>query len=327
MSDARVSRLGAGIDVGQGKCVAVLVDEGGQVLAESRIRTPPGADDLIDTLVEMAEELRGIAGGLDGLGVGLPGLVTADGVLRYAPNLVDVSELPIRSRLQERLELPVVVDNDSNCAIWAEHRYGALQGVNDAVLVTIGGGVGTGVLVGGRLIKGANGFAGELGHIVVDPDGERCGCGRVGCWETVASAEALTREAQKLARAGEAPRLLSMVGGDVKKIRGEHVMAAAREGGEGAISIVDDFARRIASGLSNYVTLLDPAKILIGAAIGGEFDLIVEPLRRHLDAMVFGVSHRPPVHLEPAALGDRAGALGAADLGRSLAAPAAVAAR
>ncbi|MEM9607900.1 MAG: ROK family protein [Actinomycetota bacterium] len=312
----RADALGVGIDVGGTKSLGVVVDASGSVLAESRVPTPDGADELLAMLEAVIGELTELAGDVAGVGVGVPGIVVADGRRRYAPNLVGADELPVRELLAERVDVPVVVANDTDCAVWAEHSLGAAQGHSEAVLVTLGTGIGSGIIAQGGLQLGANGFAGELGHHIVQPAGRLCSCGRRGCWETVASATALARMAAEAVEGGVTGALHSLAGGDPSSLRGEQVTKAAREGDEGALAVIDEFTRWVGIGLANCVDLLDPSLILVGGGLVAEQELLLPRIRRHCRDHLFAAEHRPEVAIEPAGLGERAGALGAAVLGR-----------
>ena len=232
----------AGIDVGGTKCLGVVLDDSGAVLDEIRRPTSRRPDELIDALVALAGELAPF----DSLGVGVPGLVTRGGVLRAAPHLIDVAELDVSSRLTSRLGIDVHVDNDATCATLAEWELGAAQGANDVVGVTLGTGIGGGIVADGRLLRGTNGFAGEFGHMVVDPDGLACPCGRRGCWERYASGGALGDQGREAVAGRTGERIAHLAGGDPAAIRGEHVQQAALDGDETALGVIDGFARWVA---------------------------------------------------------------------------------
>ncbi|MEO1062208.1 MAG: ROK family protein [Actinomycetota bacterium] len=313
---AERSGLGVGVDIGGTKSLGVLVDDQGEVLAESRVPTPDGASELLDMVAAVVAELTELAGAVDGVGVGVPGIVDAEGRLRYAPNLVGADELAVRELLQLRFDVPIVVANDTDCAAWAEHTLGAARGHGEAMLVTLGTGIGTSIIVDGRVQLGANGFAGELGHHVVDPVGVECSCGNRGCWETKASATGLARLAVETIGRGRGGVLKSLVADDPSSLRGEHVTRAAREGDQTAIEIIDEFAGWVALGLANGVAILDPSLIVVGGGLVAEHELLLDPVRSRFDGMIFANGHRPQVTIVPAALGERAGALGAAVLAR-----------
>ena len=317
-SSGRASQLDstallAGIDIGGTKCLGLCLAMDGSVVVEERTPTPKGAENLCDTVAAVVEALAANAGApIGAVGVGAPGLVDRNGVLRAAPNLIGVAEMPIRDMLVERLDLPVTVDNDATCATEAEWRHGAATGASDALLITLGTGIGGGVVSGGVLQRGANGFMSEPGHMVVDPNGPPCVCGRRGCWERYASGSGLARLARDAAFGGRAAAVVDAAGGDPQAVRGEHVTAAARAGDSAAREILDEFAWWLALGLANLTNLFDPEVIVLGGGLVEESDLLLEPIRRLFDGLLYASTHRPRPHLVPAVLGERAGAMGAA---------------
>lgn len=291
------------------------VSAAGQIEAEHRVPTPAGPDAIVDAIVDVVTAL----GPVQRFGVGAPGLVDRDGVLRMAPNLPGVVELGLRRQLAERFpDTLVVVDNDATCAAWAERQAGAAQGFDEAILVTLGTGIGGGLISGGQLARGANGFAGEIGHMVVDPNGPQCVCGKRGCWERFASGSGLRRLALEAAHAGRAPRLVDLAGGDPDSVRGEHVTAACLEGDGGALAVMERFGWWVALGLANLAYLFDPQVFVIGGGLVEAGDLLIEPTRASFAELLAGAAqgYRPLVPIVPAALGERAGAIGAAHLAR-----------
>lgn len=303
--------LRAGIDVGGTKCLGVVLDEAGAVVGEQRLPTPKGPDAIIDTLVDLCGRL-GDFGDFGTVGVGVPGLVTRDGVLKAAPNLVDITDFRVGALLAERLSQRVEVDNDATCAAVAEWKTGAGRGVDDFVMVTLGTGIGGGVIAGGRLLRGANGFSGEIGHMVIDPSGPPCPCGRRGCWERFASGSGLGSLAREAAIAKRLPRVVELAGGDPERVRGEHVQAAASEGDDEALAVIDTFARWVAIGLVNLTNLLDPAAIVLGGGLAASGELYLEPIGRWFGELLYSPDLRPHPRLVFAQLGERAGAVGAA---------------
>ena len=307
------SPLVAGVDIGGTKCLGLCLSADGTVLVEERLPTPRGASNLADTVAAVVEALEANAGArIRAVGVGAPGLVDHTGVLRAAPNLIGVTEMPIREMLTERLHVPVTVDNDATCATEAEWRHGAASGAKDALLITLGTGIGGGVVSGGALQRGANGFMSEPGHVVVDPNGPPCVCGRRGCWERYASGSGLARLARDAAFGGRAAAVVDTAGGDPESVRGEHVTSAARAGDPEAREILEEFAWWLALGLANLTNLFDPEVIVLGGGLVEESDLLLEPIRRLYEGLLYAPAHRPRPRLEPAMLGERAGAMGAA---------------
>jgi glucokinase len=297
-----------GIDVGGTKCLAVVLDEHGEVIQEGRRATPKGPDAIIDTLTELALSLAPF----DSVGVGVPGLVARDGVLQAAPNLVDINHFQVGPLLTQRLGVQVEVDNDATCAAVAEWKVGAARGATECVMVTLGTGIGGGVIAGGQLIRGANGFTGEIGHMVVDPDGPPCPCGRRGCWERYASGSGLGRLAREAAVGNRLQRVVALAGGDAEQVRGEDVQAAAVEGDADALQVIDHFGRWVALGLVNLTNVLDPQLIVLGGGLAASADLYLGPIQSWFTRLLYAPDLRPHPTLEFAQLGAHAGAVGAA---------------
>lgn len=297
-----------GIDVGGTKCLGVILDDAGEVIEEQRRPTPKGPEAIIATLAELAK----VMGPWDSVGIGVPGLVTRSGVLRAAPNLVDITNFEVGALLSAELGTTVYVDNDGTCAAAAEWKSGAARGVDDFVMVTLGTGIGGGVIAGGALIRGANGFTGEIGHMVVDPDGPPCPCGRRGCWERYASGSGLARLAREAAVGRRLERVVSLAGGDAEKVRGEDVQAAAREGDSDALEVIDSFGRWVALGLANLTNILDPESFVLGGGLAASADLYLGPIQKWFTQLLYAPHLRPHPTLMFAQLGERAGAVGAA---------------
>lgn len=302
-----------GLDLGGTKCLGVAVDQAGQVLAEHRVPTPgEDGEQLLDAMAVLVGEIAAAVGDLpSSVGVGAPGLVDADGVLRFAPNLPGATGLPIAGGLSRRLGLPVQVENDVTCAAFAEWKAGAAMGFSDVLLAALGTGIGGGLVVGGQLARGTNGFAGEIGHMVVDPHGPPCPCGQRGCWERYASGAGLARLAQEAVEAGSAPEILALAGSSAQ-VRGEHVMASARAGDDGALAVLGTFSWWLALGLANLTNLLDPACIVVGGGLVEDLSQWLDATRAAYAGLVVGAHARPEVPIVPAQLGARAGAVGAA---------------
>jgi glucokinase len=297
-----------GIDVGGTKCLGVVLDDAGTVIEERRRPTPRGPDAIVDTLTELATSL-GVHGWL---GIGVPGLVTRDGVLRAAPNLVDIHDFRVGEMLSARLGFNVAVDNDGTCAAAAEWQVGAARGHTDVIMVTLGTGIGGGVIASNMLIRGANGFTGEIGHMVVDPDGPPCPCGRRGCWERFASGSGLGRLAREAAVGKRLRRVVELAGGETDRVRGEHVQRAAQEGDPEALAVVDQFGRWVALGLVNLTNMLDPQMFVIGGGLAASADLYLGPIQKWFTQLLYAPDLRPHPLLRFAELGEQAGAVGAA---------------
>ncbi|CAN5737769.1 ROK family glucokinase [soil metagenome] len=308
-----------GLDLGCTKVLGVVLDPTGDgpPLAEVRLPTPRGEPAVVAVLTEVVERLRKALPDerrerLCAIGVGAPGLVDRAGILRYGPNLPGVVDCDLATAVETTTGLATVVDNDASAAAWAEHELGAGRGCDHLVLVTLGTGIGAGFVVEGEPMRGAHGFAGEPGHMVVQPDGPPCPCGRRGCWERFASGSGLGRLAREAAHAGQADRVLELADGDPEDVRGEHVTLGASEGDVQALGVLDRFGWWVALGVANLVNVLDAEKVVIGGGLAEAGDLVLAPTRAAFSQLVLAVDHRPPVPIVPAELGERAGAIGAA---------------
>jgi glucokinase len=308
-----------GVDVGGTKCLGVVLAADGSVVAEHRTLTPRGSEAIVAMLAAMVQRLRVDMGEeIPTVGIGVPGLVDRSGVLRFAPNLPDVVDVDLARVLGKLLPGTALrVDNDATCAGWAERSHGAAVGADHVVLVALGTGIGGGIIVDGRVFRGSFGFAGEIGHMVVDPNGPPCPCGGRGCWERYASGTGLGRLGREAALGGRAARVVDLAGGDAEAVRGEHVTAAAAEGDEGAQAIMAAFGWWLALGLANLTCVFDPECFVIGGGLVAAGDLLLEPARRSFVELLEGSGHRPEISIVPALLGERAGAIGAAALART----------
>ena len=287
-----------GVDVGGTKIIGVAVDPDDpvRVLRRHRVDTPATADGVLDAIAACA---RAVGVG-SRLGIGLPGLVGADQVLRAAPNLRCMVDVPVIGPLVDRLgDVDVVVDNDANCALRAELSCGVARGCDDVVLVTLGTGIGGAIALDGKVRMGNDGFAGEPGHMLVDPHGPLCPCGRRGCWERYASGSGLSLLAEQ---AG------------LGSTEGEAVIDLTRSGDTAARAVVDRFAWWIAAGLASIADLLDPALFVQGGGASASADLWLDEVRRSLVDQTLGGRDRS-TRVEIAAAGPDAGGIGAALLG------------
>ncbi|CAB4574304.1 unannotated protein [freshwater metagenome] len=290
-----------GIDVGGTKMLAVAVDRSQptEILAQHLVSTPSSAEGVISSLLELAQ----MCGTEGHLGIGLAGLVEDGEVLRAAPNLQCMIDVPVRSALEGALGVPVYIENDATCALVAEMTYGVAQGIDDTVLVTLGTGIGGGVAIGGSIRRGAHGFAGEPGHMCVDPAGPLCVCGRNGCWERYASGSGVVWLAQQRGlatdRSGHA-------------ITGEVLVDLARGGDALALDVWAEFAEWLARGLANLADVLDPELFVIGGGLVSVSDLYLERTRELFADEVLGGRSRRRTRIEPAQSGPSAGAIGAA---------------
>lgn len=303
-----------GVDVGGSKILAVNADPStGKILHQVETPTPTSSKDALAVAIgDVVETLIEIGGMPAAIGIGVPGLVDKSGLLRYGPNVPGVFSLDIGHELRSRFGKPVAVDNDATNAARAEHALGAARGYDDAVLVTQGTGIGGGIIVNGKIVRGAHGFAGEPGHMLIDPAGYECACGRIGCWETVSSGAGLRNIAQKLVSAGRGARILELAEGEHSHIRGEHVAQAFAEGDDDAAAVVQEFATWVARGLGSLVSILDPGVIVLGGGVMKFGESFLDSVQEQLLDFSMGFRYREPVPVVPAQLGPAAGAIGGA---------------
>lgn len=302
--------LAVGVDVGGTKILSGLVDADGHILRTSRRPTPRSAEDLVSAIVAAIGDVTGEGDGPLPLGCGFPGLVTRHGIARYGPN-ISLREFGLRDALITQLgSADVVVENDANAAAWAEFAVGAGRAVHDTMaMFTLGTGVGGGLVIGGRLHRGANGFGGELGHIVLEVDGEPSASGIHGVLEAYASGTAVERMATQAQAEG---RLVGTpLDGPTSPI-GQAVTDAARDGVPVAVEILATVGRYLGLGAAAIVNALDPELVVVGGGAGAAGELVLGPARTALRAHLMGAEHRPEVPLVSALLGPEAGLVGVA---------------
>ena len=313
--------LTIGVDVGGTKVAAGLVDEQGTILSATRRPTPSTSPVAVaDTIAAVVAELRREAGErpVEAVGVGAAGFIDrARSTVLIAPNLAWRDE-PLRDSVAALVGLPVVVENDANAMAWAEYRFGAGRGVDDLVCITVGTGIGGGLVLDGGLYRGSFGVGAEVGHMQVVPDGHRCGCGQRGCWEQYASGRALVREAREIASTSEvtATRLLELGDGSPDGINGPEVTRAAQEGDPAALECFEIVGHWLGQGLADLAAVLDPGLFVIGGGVSDAGDLLLDPARETFRRALTGHAHRPEASIVRAQLGPEAGMVGAADLAR-----------
>jgi glucokinase len=306
-----------GVDIGGTKIAAGVVSATGEILARARRETPAhDPDQIAHDVAALVTELAGPRSDVVAVGVACAGFVDRTGsTVLFAPNLAWRDE-PLKRRLEAVVDHPVIIENDANAAAWGEFRYGAAHEADDMVLVTVGTGIGGGVVVDSRLLRGAYGVGGELGHMRVVPDGIRCGCGNRGCWEVYASGNALVREARELVASGtpHGAALAEACGGDPAALRGHDVTTVAHAGDAAAIELLADLGGWLGEGAASVSAILDPELIVIGGGVVAAGDLLMDPARAAYGRQLTGRGHRPVAEFVPAALGNDAGLIGAAAL-------------
>jgi glucokinase len=302
-----------GVDVGGTKIAAGVVTREGEILNEVRYPSAGPRERLLSTIARAVNEVKnGFEVG--GTCLAVPGTVsTAENKIIDAPNLHEIEGVPLKDELEERTGFSTTVENDANAAAWGEYRFGAGSEATHLVFITLGTGVGGGVISHGVLLRGAQGAGGELGHITIQATGPRCGCGNHGCLEALASGTAIARHAREVA--SEKPDSALGELAIERMVLGEDVAELAREGDEAARSVLDKTGTWLGIGLAAYVNIFNPEVIAVGGGAARAGDLILDAARRevHLRAMSPG---RNLVEIKQATLGARSGVLGAAALAR-----------
>ena len=315
-----------GVDIGGTKVAAGVVDGEGNVVMQLRRDTPTTSPQGVeDTIAEVVEELAAHHD-IVSVGIGAAGFVDAErATVLFAPHLAwrheplrEAVERRIRARLGRRVGRRTIVENDANAAAWAEYRFGAGREESRLVCVTMGTGIGGGMVNQGRVFRGRYGIAGEFGHMIVVPGGHRCECGNRGCWEQYASGNALVREARELARSNSpvAHTLLELAGGNPEAITGPLVTEAARAGDPAAVELFEDVGRWLGIGVANLAAALDPGTVVIGGGVSDADELLLGPCREAFRRTLTGRGFRPELTIARAKLGPAAGLVGAADLSR-----------
>lgn len=311
--------LTIGVDIGGTKVAGGVVDDDGRILAQDRVRTPArDAAATTNAIVAVVEAMRADHD-VEAVGLGIAGFVDATrSTVYFAPNLLGWRDGPLRAEVEKRLGLPVVVENDANAAAWGEARFGAGRAVRHLTCVTIGTGVGGGIIADRTLLRGGFGVGGELGHIQMVENGRLCGCGQRGCWEQYASGGALVRDARERAAEAraEADLLLGLGDGTPEGIVGKHVTEAARRGDPVALGAFGTLGHWVGQGLADLAAVLDPECFVLGGGVSEAGNLLLEPSVAAFEQLLTGHGRRPTAQVVLAELGNDAGLVGAADLAR-----------
>lgn len=310
-----------GIDLGGTNIVAAVVDEKYKIIEKAKTPTemPRSPEEIFDDIASVAKEAVEKSGltmdDIESIGLGTPGTANADGVIEFANNL-NFDHVPAREMLRERLgDKPIYIANDANCAALGEAYAGCGNGSQNFIAVTLGTGVGSGVIVDGKIVTGVNYAGGECGHMVIVVDGEPCTCGRKGCWEAYASATALINQTKKAME--EYPdSIMHQLAEEEGKVSGKTAFDAMRHGDIAGIKVVDQYVKYIACGLINLVNALQPEIICVGGGICNEGETLLRPLRRYIEAERYSVYSKMQTKIMKAELGNDAGIIGAAILGR-----------
>jgi glucokinase len=302
-----------GVDVGGTKIAAGVVTPEGEVLGEMRYPTPHSPGRLVASIARTIEEVRGTFE-VGGVCLAVPGLIlTRKNMVVFSPNLPAVEGIPLKDELGPRFDLPLTIENDANAAAWGEFRFGVGSEVDHLVFLTLGTGIGGGVIMRGLLLRGAQGSGGELGHVTVCPTGPRCACGNRGCLEALASGTAIRRRAREVAIENPGSALGRLA--TERTVLGEDVTELARAGDEAALSVLEETGRWLGIGLAGFVNVFNPELIAIGGGAAKAGELILRTAREEVRLRA-----RPPsrdlVEVNSATLGPESGVLGAAALAR-----------
>jgi glucokinase len=298
-----------GVDVGGTKILAVVgVDR--QPIAQSELTTAGG--DVVASIIAVIDDVVSAVGaaGPAAIGVGLAGFISAAGVAKQSANVPSLVGVDVAGRLRDRYGVGVAVENDANCVALAAARLD-VPGVDNVIAVTLGTGIGGGLIVDGRLVRGAHGFAGEPGHMIVDVGGAECPCGQRGCWEVYASGNGLARLARQAAAEGRAPNLLDAAEGDLDRVDARLAGRLLADGDAATAAVFDEFAGWVAVGIVNLVNLLDPSVVILGGGLVREGEALLGRIRAQLSTYPTFVGGRV-VDVRASTVGHLAGAIGAA---------------
>ena len=310
-----------GIDLGGTNIVSSVVNDRYEIVASAKTATnsPRSAEEIFDDIAKVTFEAIDKAGltvqDMDSVGLGTPGTVNGDGVIEFANNLV-FNNVPAKQMLIDRLGIEkVYIENDANCAALGEAYAGVGNGAKDFIAVTLGTGVGSGIIVDGKIVNGVNFAGGECGHMVINVDGEQCTCGRKGCWEAYASATALIRQTER-AMEENPDSVMHQLAAEEGKVSGRTAFDAMRKGDIAGIKVVDQYIKYVACGLINLVNALQPEVICVGGGICNEGETLMKPLRRYVQAERYSIYSKIQTKIVKAQLGNDAGVIGAAILGK-----------
>jgi glucokinase len=305
-----------GIDLGGTKMLLGVLNSDSKTVWESRERSAgEGEDELVELLVREIEEARAEHGGVETIGMGIPATLDHEKGLAVAAVNLPIENLPIRDLVAERTGLPVFVDNDANVAALAEHLFGAARGAENAVMLTVGTGIGGGLILGGEIYRGATGAGAELGHVAIQMDGPACqgNCPNRGCIEALASGTALGREGLAAAE-GKPDSALGKLLAAGEEVDGRAVTVAAQQGDAAAIEVFELIGSRLGVALASFANIFEPEVIVVGGGVMAAGDLLLEPARRELESRALRPMNRTPV--VAAELGADAGTIGAAAMAR-----------
>ncbi len=307
-----------GIDLGGTNIVASVVDNDYNILSTAKRKTncPRPAEEIVDDIAAVALEAIEKAGisveEIEAAGVGSPGAIDpVNGIVCYSNN-IGFTDLPLADMLKTRTGIDFYIENDANAAAYGEFLAGAGKGTKDFIMITLGTGVGGGVIVNGKIYSGCNGAGAELGHTVIAMDGEVCTCGRLGCWEAYASATALIRQTKQAMVRYPETLMWKLVNGDINAVSGRTAFDAMREGDAAAKMVVDKYVYYVAVGIANNINIFQPEVICIGGGISKEGDNLIKPIAEFVAGENYARLIPKKAQIKTATLGNDAGIIGAA---------------
>ena len=309
-----------GVDIGGTNVKAGIIDETGKIVVKSSIPTDSDKDYKKIT-GDVAAQIRALADSakidwqeVAGVGIGCPGIITSEtGVIDYTCNL-GWRGVPLAAEFTARLDKPAFVSNDANVAALGEAMFGTGKDYRDVIFITLGTGVGGGVIIDNKLFEGYLSKGAELGHMVINVDGELCGCGRRGCMEAYCSATALIRDTKRAMQADKESAMWQYVGGDPEKVDGKTAFECSKKGDASAKRVIDAYIKYLGEGLSNFVNIFRPQAIILGGGVCAQGDYLVKPVQKYVDAHTYGEDLAPRTLILTATLGNDAGLVGAASL-------------
>jgi len=311
-----------GVDFGGTKIRCAVADSHGRIIARNYGATPAreGPEVVLQAVVDLArgvvKEVGATFNQLKGIGVAAAGPLNSNtGVVFLSPNLYGWHNVPLRDLVERKLGIKTLVENDANAAALGELYFGAGRGVRNLIYITVSTGIGGGIIIDGKLYRGACGTAGEVGHMTIDLDGPRCNCGNTGCWETLASGTALARRAKQRIEQGAETSVLSLVGGDIDGITAKTIAAAAEQGDPFARELITENGYYLGVGFVNLVNLFNPELILVGGGLSNMGEALLKPAIEVVKERAFREVYES-VRFELAGNGDDAGLLGAIALVR-----------
>lgn len=309
-----------GIDIGGTNVKIGIVDEEGKIVVKASIATAGDKDykkivcDVTAKIREIAETAKISWDDVVGIGIGCPGIITSEkGIVDYTCNLGWVN-VPLAEEFKAVSGKPVYISNDANVAALGEAMFGTGKEYHDVIFITLGTGVGGGVIIENKLFEGYKSKGAELGHMVIVTDGETCGCGRRGCMEAYCSATALIRDTKRAMEKDKNSSMWAFVEGDIEKVDGRTAFECSKTGDEQAKAVIDAYVKYLGEGLSNFVNIFRPQAIILGGGVCAQGDYLVKPVQKYVDEHTYGTDVAPRTLILTATLGNDAGLVGAASL-------------